>query len=92
MVKRTRSRVPLLSMNMKKGDYKCQIFNPFTKHLKCHSFINYLTLSTIHRHGKYFYCVIYVTVNVSNQSFGQMPLTASHLAKCLKFPVIWPND
>ena len=26
------------------------------------------------------------------QSFGQMPLTASHLAKCLKFPVIWQND
>jgi hypothetical protein len=35
---------------------------------------------------------IYVTVNVSNQSFGHMPLTTSHLAKCLKFPVIWPND
>ena len=30
------------------------IFNPFTKHIKCHGFINYLTLSTIH-HGKYFY-------------------------------------
>ena len=26
------------------------------------------------------------------QSFGQMPLTARHLAKCLKFPIIWPND
>ena len=26
------------------------------------------------------------------QSFGQIPLTASHLTKCLKFPVIWPND
>jgi hypothetical protein len=49
MVKRTRSRDPLLSMNMKKGE----IFNPFTKHLKCHGFINYLTLSIIH-HGKYF--------------------------------------
>ena len=53
MVKRTRSRDPLLSMNMKKGE----IFNPFTKHLKCHGFINYLTLSIIH-HGKYFYWVL----------------------------------
>jgi hypothetical protein len=43
MVKRTRSRDPLLSMNMKKGE----IFNPFTKHLKCHGFINYLTLSIV---------------------------------------------
>ena len=57
MVKKTRSRDPLLSMNMKKGDYKCQIFNPFKKHIKCHGFINYLTLSIIH-HGKYFYWVL----------------------------------
>jgi hypothetical protein len=41
-------------MNMKKGDYKGDIFNPLTKHLKCHGFINYLTLSAIH-HEKYFY-------------------------------------
>jgi hypothetical protein len=40
------------------GGLKCQIFNPFTKHLKCHGFINYLTLSIIH-HGKYFYWVLY---------------------------------
>jgi hypothetical protein len=54
MVKRTRLRDLLLSMNMKKGDYKCKIFKPLTKLLKCHGFINYLTLSTID-HGKYFY-------------------------------------
>ena len=49
----------LLSMNMKKGGgSKCHIFNPCIKHLKCHGFINYLTLSTMH-HGKYFYYVIY---------------------------------
>jgi len=34
---------------------------------------------------------IYVTVNVSNQSFGQMTEIFSHLVKCLWPPVIWPN-
>jgi hypothetical protein len=54
MVNRTRSRDLLLSMNMKKGESKFHIFKPLTKLLKCHGFINYPTLSTIH-HGKYFY-------------------------------------
>ena len=58
----------------------------------CVSYCQYSVCNT----QKYFYicysqCVKPV-IWLNVQSFGQMPLTASHLAKCLKFPVIWPND